>query len=109
MAIGLMARAALGLCGTTLLAVTWAVACMEVTDAKSRPGADPETGTTASAVTWSDAKPAFSIDCELPGDCRNRAFALCRGNGYSVLKTDTTTSGDARAVTYRTTTVVRCS
>jgi len=109
MAITSTVRAAASFCGAALLAVTWAVACMEVTDAKSRPGADPETGTTASAVTWSDGKPAFSIDCELPGDCRNRAFALCRGNGYSVLKTDTTTSGDARAVTYRTTTVARCS
>ena len=97
-----MVRRAFAVCGATL-----AVACAD--DAKSRPGPDPETGTTASVVTWSDGKPAVSIDCQLPGDCRNRAFALCRGGTYAVLKTDTMgTAGDPRVVPDRTTTVVRC-
>ena len=101
MAIRLMVRVALGMCGATL-----AVACTGA-DAKGRPGTDPETGTTASVISWSDAKQAFSIDCQLPGDCRNRAFALCGGGRYTVLK-DTMAAG-AQAVPYRGTMVVRCS
>jgi hypothetical protein len=96
-------RAVLGLCGATL-----AVACAD--DAKSRPGVDPETGTTASVIAWSDGRSAFSIDCQLPGDCRNRAFALCRGNTYTLLKIDAAaTAGDPRSVPDRSTAVVRCT
>jgi hypothetical protein len=74
------------------------------------PGTDPETGTTASVITWSDGKPAFSIDCQLPGDCRNRAFALCSGDRYTVLKMDSmATAGDTRIVPDRTKMVVRCT
>ena len=100
MAIRWMARRALGICGAIL-----AVAC--AADDKSRPGADAETGTTASVVSWSDANPAFSIDCQLPGDCRNRAFALCHGGRYSVLKD--TTAGAGQVVPDRGTMVVRCT
>jgi|SRR5262245_24983462 len=101
MATRSMVRGAFGVCGAAL-----AVACAGA-DTKSRPGIDDETGTTASAVTWSDGRPAFSIDCQLPGDCRNRAFALCRGGAYTVLKTDTMT--DSRGMPERTTTVARCT
>jgi hypothetical protein len=92
----------------SVICAALAVACA---DAKSRPGTDPETGTTASVITWSDGKRALSIDCELPGDCRNRAFALCSGGTYTVLKTDTlATAGDTgMAMPGRTTTVVRCA
>jgi len=97
-----MVRGAFAVCSATL-----AVACA---DAKSIPGTDAETGTTASVITWSDGRPAFSIDCQLPGDCRNRAFALCHGGAYTVLRTDTmSTTGDTRAVPDRTTTVARCT
>jgi len=99
MAIRSMARRTLSVCGATL-----AVAC--AADDKSRPGTDAETGTTASVVTWSDAKPALSIDCQLPGDCRNRAFALCHGGKYSVLKD---TMAGAAQVPDRGTMVVRCT
>jgi len=101
MAIRSMARGALSVCGAA-----FAVACAD--DAKSRPGNDPETGTTASVVNWSDAKPAFSIDCQLPGDCRNRAFALCRGGRYTVLK-DTMAVAAGAQVPDRGTMVVRCT
>ena len=99
MAVRSMARGALSVCGVLL-----AVACA---DAKSSPGTDSETGTTASVINWSDAKPAFSIDCQLPGDCRNRAFALCRGGKYTMLKD--TMAGAAQVVPDRGTMVVRCT
>jgi len=99
MAIGSMVRGALSVCGAAL-----AVACA---DAKSTPGTDPETGTTATSISWSDARPAFSIDCQLPGDCRNRAFALCRGGKYTVLQD--TMAGAAQVVPDRGTMVVRCT
>jgi hypothetical protein len=83
-----------------------AVGCV---DAKSTPGTDQETGTTATVITWTDGRPAFSIDCELPGDCRNRAFALCRGGTYAVLKMDTVSTGDARDMPGRSTAVARCT
>jgi hypothetical protein len=93
--------------GLSVICAALAVACA---DAKSMPGTDSETGTTASVITWSDGKPAFSIDCQLPGDCRNRAFALCSGDRSTVLKTDSmATAGDPRIVPDRTKMVVRCT
>jgi hypothetical protein len=83
---------------------------MACADSKSTLGTDAETGTTATMTTWSDGKPAFSIECELPGDCRNRAFALCAGGRYSVLKMETAAMPDyARGVPGRSSAVVRCA
>ncbi|MBV8192432.1 MAG: hypothetical protein JOY64_19600 [Alphaproteobacteria bacterium] len=97
-----MSRSSLGVCIALL-----AVACA---DAKSTPGTDPETGTTASVITWSDGARAFSIDCQLPGDCRNRAFALCHGGQYTTLKADTITPADyTRGISGRATMVARCT
>ena len=102
MATGSMARGTFGICLAVL-----AVACA---DAKSTPGTDSETGTTASVITWSDGKRAFSIDCELAGDCRNRAFALCHGGAYTALKMDTIAPTDyTRGMTGRATMVARCT
>lgn len=102
MATGSMARGTLSACVVAL-----AVAC---TDTKSTPGTDAETGTTASRVTWSDGRAAFSIDCQLPGDCRNRAFALCGGGRYTVLNMDTMeAAGDPRIAPGRATMVARCT
>jgi hypothetical protein len=97
-----MARASLGVC-----AAVFAVACA---DTKSTPGTDAETGTTASVITWSDGGRAFAIDCELAGDCRNRAFALCHGGQYTTLKADTITPADyTRGIQGRATMVARCT
>jgi hypothetical protein len=102
MVTGSMAREALSACVAVL-----AVACA---DAKSTPGTDPETGTTASVITWSDGGRAFSIDCQLPGDCRNRAFALCSGGRYTALKMDTIAEADyMRGIPGRATMVARCT
>jgi hypothetical protein len=97
-----MARVTFSVCVAAL-----AVACA---DAKSSPGTDSETGTTASVITWSDGGRAFSIDCQLPGDCRNRAFALCGGNRYTALKADTIAEADyTRGIPGRATMVARCT
>jgi hypothetical protein len=84
-----------------------AVACA---DAKSTPGTDPETRTTATMVTWSDGKPAISINCEIPGGCQSRALAMCKSSNYAVLKMDNMpTRGDASVVRGPGSVVVRCS
>jgi hypothetical protein len=102
MASASMVRGTLGVYAVVLL-----VAC---TDTKSTPGTDAETGTTASVITWSDGGRAFSIDCELPGDCRNRAFALCNGGSYATLKMDTFAQADyTRGIPGRATMVARCT
>ena len=102
MVSGSMARETFSVCIAFL-----AIACA---DAKSTPGTDPETGTTASVITWSDGKRAFSIDCQLSGDCRNRAFALCSGGSYTTLKTDTIAAADyTRGIPGRATMVARCT
>jgi hypothetical protein len=102
MATASMARGTLSACVAVL-----AVACA---NAKSAPGTDPETGTTASVITWSDGGRAFSIDCELPGDCRNRAFALCNGGRYTALKMETIAPTDyTQGVKGRATMVARCT
>ena len=83
-----------------------AVACA---DARTTPGNDPATRTDATTVTWSDGKPAISINCGMPGDCQNRALAMCKGN-YTVLKMDNMpTRGDATVVRGPASVVVRCA
>jgi hypothetical protein len=90
----------------TLGIAGFAVACA---DAKSTPGTDPETRTTATMITWSDGKPAISISCELPQSCQPRAIAMCKGSNYSVLKMDNMpTRGDATVVRGPASVVVRC-
>jgi hypothetical protein len=81
-------------------------------DARSTPGNDPMTRTEAKTVTWSDGKPAIQINCGMPGDCQNRAIAMCRqshGN-YNVLAMDNMpTRGDASTVRGPASVVVRCT
>lgn len=90
-----------------LALVTLVVAC---TDPKSTPGTDPETLTTATIVTWSDGRPAISIDCDLPGSCQSRAIAMCKGPNYSVLSmTNMPTRGTATVTRGPAAVVVRCN
>jgi hypothetical protein len=81
-------------------------------DARTTPGNDPMTRTEAKTVTWSDGKQAYQINCQMPGDCQNRAIALCReshGN-YNVLSMDNMpTRGDATVVRGPASVVVRCA
>ena len=79
-------------------------------DASSVPGNDPDTRTTATVVTWSDGKPAISINCDIPGNCQSRALAMCKGANYTTLKMDNMpTAGDARVVRGPASVVVRCN
>ncbi|MBV8185943.1 MAG: hypothetical protein JOY64_21650 [Alphaproteobacteria bacterium] len=84
-----------------------AVAC---SDPKSSPGRDEETRSTATTVTWSDGKPAISIQCDTPGGCQTRAMAMCNGGNYTVITmTNMPTRGDMTQVRGPASTVVRCS
>jgi len=51
-------------------------------------GADRASGSTATAITWSDGQPAYSIACSLPGGCQQRALALCNQGQYTTLKSE---------------------
>jgi hypothetical protein len=74
------------------------------------PGTDPETGTTATQITWSDGKPAISINCSLPGDCQNRALAMCKGSNFTTLQMDNMpTAGTVRVTRGPASVVVRCA
>jgi hypothetical protein len=97
-----MVRRALGLCIAGA-----ATACA---DGSSTMGNDPGTRTTATAVTWSDGKPAISISCEQPQSCQPRAVAICKGPNYTVLNMENMpTRGDMTMVRGAASVVIRCS
>jgi hypothetical protein len=97
-----MVRRALGLCIAGA-----ATACA---NAGSTLGNDPSSRTTASAVTWSDGKPAISISCEQPGGCQTRAVAMCKGPNYTVLNMENMpTRGDMTMVRGAASVVIRCA
>ena len=75
-------------------------------------GDDPSTESQASSITWSDGKPALSINCKTPGGCQSRAVALCgkTSGDYTVLKMDNMpTRGDMSEVRGPASVVIRCS
>jgi hypothetical protein len=79
-------------------------------DARTTPGNDPMTRTEATTITWTDGKPAISIKCGQPGDCQNRAVAMCYMGNYTVLKMDNMpTRGDMTVVRGPASVVVRCA
>jgi hypothetical protein len=83
-----------------------AAACATAKSGKM--GTDPNTRTTATQVTWTDGKPAVSINCDTPGGCQTRAIAIC-GDNYAVLKMENMpTRGDATVVRGPASVVVRC-
>jgi len=84
-----------------------AAAC--ATARSSKLGTESDTRTTATQVTWTDGKPAISINCDSPGGCQTRAIAIC-GDNYTVLKMENMpTRGDATVVRGPASVVVRCS
>ena len=97
-----MVRWTLGLCIAGA-----ATACA---DASSTLGNDPASRTTATMVTWSDGKPAISINCDLPQSCQPRAVAICKGPNYTVLNMENMpTRGDMTMVRGPASVVVRCT
>ena len=79
-------------------------------NAGSTLGNDPSSRTTATMVTWSDGKPAISINCDLPGGCQTRAVAMCNGPNYTVLNMENMpTRGDMTSVRGAASVVIRCS
>jgi hypothetical protein len=92
------------------LALGIAGAATACANASSTPGNDPNSRTTASIVTWSDGKPAVSINCDAPGGCQTRAVAMCKGPNYTVLNMENMpTRGDMTSVRGPASVVVRCS
>ena len=78
--------------------------------ASPKPGPDRASGSDATAITWTDGKPAYAISCEVPGGCQERALAMCRPGTYTTLKSENMpTVGDARAVLGKPSVVIRCS
>ncbi len=92
------------------LGVCIAGGAMACANASSTPGNDPSSRTTASIVTWSDGKPAVSINCDAPGGCQTRAVAMCKGPNYTVLNMENMpTRGDMTSVRGPASVVVRCT
>ena len=61
-------------------------------------------------VTWSDGKPAISINCDAPGGCQTRAVAMCKGPNYTVLNMENMpTRGDMTMVRGPASVVIRCA
>jgi hypothetical protein len=79
--------------------------------AKSTPGEDSRTESTATIVKWTDGKDAIAISCRQPGGCDSRAVAMCNSTGgnYTTLKMENMpTRGDMTTVRGPATVVVRC-
>jgi hypothetical protein len=79
---------------------------------KGTMGNDPATESQASTVTWSDGKPAVSINCKTPGGCQARAVAVCgkTSGDYTVLRMENMpTRGDMTEVRGPASVVIRCS
>jgi hypothetical protein len=92
------------------LAMGIAALALACSDAKSSPGRDPETRSTATMVTWSDGKPAISIECDTPGGCQTRAMAMCGSSNYTVITMNNMpTRGNLTQVRGPASTVIRCN
>ena len=79
------------------------------TDPRSTPGYDQDTQSTASPVTWTDGKPALSIQCNQPQGCQTRALAMCKGNFTPLSMENMPTRGDMTVVRGPASVVVRCA
>ena len=82
----------------------------------AKDGAAPVGGATeiqssVETITWTDGKAAYSIRCDAPGGCQQRAIQMCNSSfgNYQVLKSDNMpTAGDARSVRGPAAVVIRC-
>ena len=71
-------------------------------------GYDMGSRSEATAVIWTDGQPAIAIKCEIPGNCQERAIAVCKNAGYKVLKTENMpTTGTQREVQKPPSVIVR--
>ena len=72
-------------------------------------GTDADTRSNASVVTWTDGQPAYSITCDLPGGCMQRAEATCNHRAYTTLQSENMPSiGTRRAALGPPSIVIRC-
>src|SRR5258707_71075 len=104
---GMITRSSVGLVLTTA-ALALSTGCMQE-------GPTPATSTTeirssVETVTWADGKAAYSIRCDAPGGCQQRAIQMCNSTfgNYQVLKSENMpTAGDARSVRGPASVVIR--
>ncbi len=76
----------------------------------SKTGPDRASGSDATAITWSDGKPAIAITCENPSGCQERALAMCKQGNYTSLDSkNMPTVGTYREVFGKPSVVIRCS
>jgi len=72
-------------------------------------GPDRASGSNATAITWSDGQPAYSISCTVPGGCQQRALAMCNQGKYTTLKSEhMPIAGTARYDQGPPSVVIRC-
>jgi hypothetical protein len=104
----MIARSSLGLVFTTA-ALAAATACMQ--DGPTPASSTTEIRSSVETVTWGDGKGAFSIRCDAPGGCMQRAIQVCNSTmgNYQVLKSENMpTPGDVRDVRGPAAVVIRC-
>jgi hypothetical protein len=85
-------------------------ACTQTTASTEPPQATPTAiGSSVETVTWTDGKPAFSIACDAPGGCQQRALMMCRQGNYTVLRShNMPTAGNQRETRGAAAVVIRC-
>lgn len=72
-------------------------------------GPDRSSGSDATAITWSDGRPAYAISCENPGGCQERALAMCSPGTYTTLKSQNMpTTGTYWDALGKPSVVIRC-
>jgi len=88
-----------------------AAACMQSGSISQPASGTTEIRSSVETVTWTDGKPAYSINCDAPGGCMQRSLQMCSSTlgNYQVLKsTNMPTTGDARDVRGPASVVIRC-
>jgi hypothetical protein len=94
--------------GSPAILAVGAVVLAGCNSPSAAPGPDRASGSNATAITWSDGRPAYAIACGVPGGCQERAIALCKGS-YSTLSSENMpTPGTVRSVQGPPSVVVRC-
>jgi hypothetical protein len=90
-------------------ALALVVACMQ--EGPTPASSSTEIRSSVETVTWADGKAAYSIRCDAPGGCQQRAIQMCNSSfgNYQVLKSENMpTTGDQRDVRGPASVVIRC-
>jgi hypothetical protein len=73
------------------------------------PGPDRSNRTEVTTVNWTDNRPAYQVNCEMPGGCGERINAVCNQGAHQTLKSENMPGpGNIRDVQKPATVVFRC-